>query len=252
MVTIPTHMKPLLPIPLLRVVLVDDHPLVTEVLARVLVDTGEFEVLAVLRDGESVIPFLETTPVDILLLDLRLPGMGGLEVLRLVRDRFAKTKVVICSGIGSEYSIGAAYSAGAHAFIEKNLDTADFLATVREVSRGKDPLPGPTAEVLRLMVRQHRVMKPLGAKDMEILRRLASNQSPKEIAVSLGMSQSAIYKARDRIAERTGVKNAIDFYRVASDCGLIGTESLHSNQLARLPGNSAAARGPSDPGAAPI
>jgi DNA-binding NarL/FixJ family response regulator len=216
-------MNPLLPIPPLRVVLVDDHPLVTEVLSQVLVDSGEFEVLAVLRDGESVIPYLETKPVDILLLDLRLPGMSGLEVLRIVRDRFPKTKVVICSGIGSDFSIGAAYSAGVHTFIEKNVDMAEFLATLRDVARGRDPLPGRTAEVLRMLVRQNRVMKPLGAKDVEILRRLASNQSPKEIAAGLGMSQSAIYKARDRVAERTGAKNAIDFYRVASDCGLIGS-----------------------------
>lgn len=210
--------------PLLRVVLVDDHPLVTEVLKQVLVESGEFVVMATLHDGESVLPYLETTPVDILLLDLRLPGISGLEVLRAVRDRFPKIKVVICSGIGTEYSIGAAYSAGVHTFIEKNADVADFLATMREVARGRDPLPGRTAEVLRTLVRQNRTMKPLGAKDVEILRRLASNQSPKEIAASLGMSQSAVYKARDRLAERTGAKNAADFFNIACDWGLIGPD----------------------------
>lgn len=209
------------PKPRSRVFIVDDHPILSEVLADMLNRTDDFTVVGVATDGERALKQLEGLSVDILLLDLMLPGMGGLELLEAVRATRAQMKVVMCSGVGGDNAIMEAYSQGVSAYVEKSTGVDELFSTLRAVAAGKFPLNSRMGGLIRAQVRRRKAFKPLAAGDLLILRRLSNGQSLKEIAGELGISASGVYKARARIKARMNIKGAAGFFHVAMSLGLV-------------------------------
>lgn len=209
----------------IRVFLVDDHPIYAQVMAEVLAQAGGFAVVGTAPDAETALARLRDLPVDLLLLDLVLPGMGGLELLSAIREIPGVGRVVVYSGLATDESIAVAFSLGVSAFVEKSSPVDEVIATLRAVGRGESPLSARMSGVLRTLVRQRSARKDLSPSDLAVLSRLARMQSPKEIAGDLGMSQSAIYKARDRIGARAGFGARPDFRAIAAGLGLIAPAS---------------------------
>jgi DNA-binding NarL/FixJ family response regulator len=164
---------------------------------------------------------LETLQVDILLLDLMLPGISGLEVLERLRGSKCVTRTVVYSGIATDESIAAAFAEGVSAFIEKSSGAEELLTSLRAVVRGEFPMNSRMSSVLRSVVRQRTARKDLAPSDLLILRRLALRHTAKEIADELGMSASAVYKARMRIGSRLGLSGRAGFFSAAASLGLV-------------------------------
>lgn len=164
---------------------------------------------------------LEGLSVDIVILDLILPGMGGLEVVEALRANRSEAKVVMCSGLGTDKVILEAYAQGVSAFVEKSMAVEDLFATLRSVAAGNFPLNSRMSGLLRDFVRQRKAFKPTAAGDMLILRRLATGQGLKEIVDELGISTSGAYKARARIKSRMNIKGSAGFFHVAMSLGLV-------------------------------
>ena len=204
-----------------RVFLIDDHPLYSTVLTEIMREAGDFEMVGTATDGLAALAFIKAHPVDLLLVDLMLPGMSGIEILEAVRDLKLNVKSVVFSGLATDESIAAAFALGVCAYVEKSVDVNALLATLRAVMRGEFPLNAKTSEVLRGMVRQRTRAKPLTAVDLLILKRLASHSSAKEIADEMGLSLSGIYKARARIGARIGAANWEGFAAAAASYGLM-------------------------------
>lgn len=204
-----------------RVFVVDDHPIFSDVLAELLNQSGDFAVVGSASSGEEALARLEALPVDILLLDLMLPGISGLEVLERLRGRDGVMRTVVYSGMATDESIAAAFAQGVSAFIEKSAGVEELLASLRAVVRGEFPMNARMSGVLRAVVRQRMARKDLAASDLLILRRLALRHTAKEIADELGMSASAVYKARTRIATRMGLSGRAGFYSAAASLGLV-------------------------------
>lgn len=207
--------------PATRVFLIDDHPLYSTVLTEILRDAGDFEMVGSATDGPAAIAFLREHPVDLVLVDLMLPGMSGIEVLETLRDLKLPVKAVVFSGLGTDESIAATFSLGVCAYVEKSVEVKELLETLRAVARGEFPLNARMSDVLRGMVRQRTRAKPLAAPDLMILKRLATHTSAKEIAAEMGLSLSGVYKARARLAARLGTDNWEGFATAAGSYGLI-------------------------------
>lgn len=204
----------------IRVFIVDDHPLFSEVLSDVLNRTGDFIVVGEARDGESALKRLEGLAVDIVILDLIMPGMGGLEVLETLRAKRFGGRMVMCSGLGSEKAIMEAFALGVSAFVEKTMVMEELFSTLRAVAEGKFPLNSRMSGLLRDFVRRRKVFKPIATGDMVILRGLATGRALKEIADELGISTSGAYKARARIKARMSIQGAAGFVHLATSLGL--------------------------------
>ena len=228
--TIADRPDTLSPKPRSRVFIVDDHPILSEVLTELLNRTDDFTVVGVAKDAETALKQLEGLAVDILVLDLMLPGMGGLELLEALRVARSRMKVVMCSGVGSDNAIMEAYSQGVSAFLEKSTGVEELVSTLRAVADGKFPLNSRMGELLRDHVRRRKVFKPLAAGDMLILRRLSNGQTVKEIAGELGISMSGVYKARERIKTRMNIKGTAGFFHVAMSLGLISPSAAPTSQ----------------------
>lgn len=190
-----------------KVFLVEDHPMFAGLLAELLTKSGEFEVVGTTGDGAAALEVIKTKKIDILLVDLELSGMSGLEVISAVRAFDSSIKVAIMSGICTDRVIAEGFTLGVAAFLEKSLETGAFLQAMREVVTGKLSLSTRVSNVLQRMVRHSVRCKPLAAIDLQVLRMLAQQVPIKEIAQQIGVSLSTVYKARDRILARTGVEN---------------------------------------------
>ena len=212
---------------LTTVFIVDDHELVAATLKEILDREGDFLVVGIAADGTSAIEKLLKTAADIVLLDLVLPGEHGLGVAREILARFPGTKIAVCSGVESDEAIELAFATGVHCYVEKRMAVGEMLASLRMLRNGHSHLTVRQACVLKNLVQRRAVRKPLGMHDTGILRRLALNQSAKRIAEEEGVSQSCVYKARKRIAERAGFCGAGDLRAAAARMGLVPPDLLY-------------------------
>lgn len=207
--------------PLIRVFIVDDHPIVSDLFSDMLNRSGDFTAIGTAADGETALKKLENLPVDIVILDLILPGMGGLELVDLLRANRPKAKLVICSGLGSDRAIVEAYARGVNAYVEKSGDVEELFSTLRIVAEGKYLLNTRISGLLGDFVRQSNILKPIAAGDMHILRQLAAGRTLKQIAKELEISVSGVYKSRARIRARMNIKGPGGFLDVALSLGLV-------------------------------
>jgi len=218
---------------LIRVFVVDDHPIVSEVLSEMLNQSGEFTVVGSASNGEAAVRLLDGLSVDIVLLDLILPEMCGLEVFELLQIQQPEAKVVMCSGSGSDEAIVEAYARGVSAYVEKSIRVEELFSTLRAVAQGKFPLNPWMSGLVADFVRRRNLYKPLAPADLHILRLLAAGRTVKEIAEELGISVSGTYKARSRIRSRMNIKGAGGFFEVALRLGLVNPATAALAQAAR-------------------
>lgn len=204
-----------------RVYIVEDHPLFSTVLSEILKESGEFDVVGCTTDGAVANEFIRDNTVELLLVDMMLPGVTGMEILANLRDLQKPTKAVVLSGLGSDESIAAAFTLGAADYIEKRSEPAEILSALRAVVRGEPRLSPRISQILRDLVRRNLRCKPLAAVDLRVLKGLARNESPKSIALEMGLSLSGVYKARARIVARTGADDWTGFAWVGASYGLV-------------------------------
>lgn len=205
----------------IRVFIVDDHPLFTSVLAEVLAESGGFTVVGTAGEGTSALEQIKSLVPEILVLDLRLPGASGLELLRTLQEVKLPTRIVICSGVPDSEAIEMSYALGARCFVEKKQPIVDLVSVLRKVAAGEEPISERAAGVLRDALRRKNPPRRITGAELEILRRLATGQNTREIAAGMGLSIAAVYKARTRIGVQFGVRTAGDMRRVAARLGLI-------------------------------
>jgi DNA-binding NarL/FixJ family response regulator len=203
------------------VVLVEDHPLLADLLAEVLNRTGEFDVVGKAANGEEARALLGAMQADLVLLDLVLPGMSGLELLRELRRGFPAVRTVVFSGVATEESVGAAFGQGAVAYIEKRAGMDELLGSLRAVVRGDFPADARGSGGARAAWSARAGRKDLAPVDLEILRRLAARQTAGEIAAELSISRSGVYKARARIVARLELAGCGEIPTAAANLGLI-------------------------------
>lgn len=206
---------------LTTVFIIDDHELLSATLRDMLNIESDFRVIGTACDGEGALEQLAKVPADIVLLDLVLPGLTGIEVAKKIVSLFPHTKIAVVSGVDSDAAIEMAFASGAHMFVEKRAKVDELLTALRMLRDGQCYLPERQARVLMESVRRRLLRKPLAAHDMSILRWLALSMSAKEIAAEEGVSKSCVYKARRRIAERVGASDAGRIQLVAARLGLV-------------------------------
>jgi DNA-binding NarL/FixJ family response regulator len=171
----------------IRVLLVDDHALIREGVRRLLEAEPDIEVIGEAGSGEAAIAVLDVERPDILLLDVRMPGMGGLEATRVIRSTFPNVRVVILSAY-AEYA-AEAIGAGAWGYLLKTASGGLLLATLRSVFYGAKVVHEPVSESLSLgggPARPERT-SVLSPRELEVLRLLVGGLTNRAIARGLGI-----------------------------------------------------------------
>lgn len=195
--------------PTIRVALVEDQRLTREGLATLIAAAPDLEVSGQYESMEAALPAIEHEPPDVLLADIGLPGMSGIEGVRRIHERFPELPVLMLTVHGDDDSVFAAVCAGAFGYLLKETEPAKLLDCIRELQAGGAPM---SPEIARKVVRAFRKFAPAGQSDaglsprqVEILQLLAEGHSYKTCAESLGLSLDTVRFHVRRIYERLHV-----------------------------------------------
>ncbi len=173
----------------LKLVVADDHGLMIEAVRIALDDDPDFEIVGVAETGSQVLPVVRQTEPDLVVLDLRMPGMDGLTCIKLLREQFPALRVAVLSGIDSDEIVEEVIRLGASAFISKRVDPeelpralrAAFEATVSEPIAWAEATQAPAVRTAGLTERE-----------LEILRALGQGHANKVIAANLWLAEQTV------------------------------------------------------------
>ena len=219
----------------LKLLIADDHALMIEAVALAVKDEPDLEVVGSAESGSQVLPLVERTKPDVVLLDLRMPGMDGLTCIKLLRERHPKVRIAVLSGMDSDEAVHAALALGANAFISKNVEPPDLVEAIRQAADGEVPEP-----VGRATKRINAAAESTGLTERElaVLRALGEGRSNKEIAKSLWLAEQTVKFHLTNIYRKLDVSSRTEAVHWAYAHGLIeaplaGAESNESGGARR-------------------
>lgn len=205
-------------------VIADDHRIVREGLAFMLSDADDVEIVGEASNGAELLELLETTPVDVVLLDVRMPGMSGLEALERIAEKASGVKVVVLSMHDEPAYVARAVELGASGYLLKNTGREELLRALRLIAEGKAYIQGELAGTLvdRAAGRCEGV-EPVGLsrRETEVLRLIALGYENKQVATELGISEATVKTHLRSIFTTLGVRSRAEAVAVALRMGLI-------------------------------
>ncbi|MGQ9557910.1 MAG: response regulator [Desulfurispora sp.] len=216
-----------------RVLLADDHPVLRAGVKYLLQSDPQFVVVAEAADGEAVLHLLEQETVDVLVIDLAMPGMGGLQCIKEIKARGLPVKIVVFSMYGDEQYIKEALRAGALAYVEKEAVDTELLAAVRAASAGRFYLhQGHMQNLLSALLLDKEQADPLdpyqllSAREREVLRLIARGYSLTEIAELLSLSVKTVETYKSRIMQKLGFCKKSQLIEYALAQGVLGVREM--------------------------
>jgi two-component system, NarL family, response regulator NreC len=203
------------------VLLVEDHPIVREGIRAFLTQTSLHEVVAECEDGVTALELVAKHRPDIVIADLRIPRLDGLEVTRRVVQKYPSTKVVVLSMYSSDSYVASALRHGALAYVLKNSDIKELNAAIESALAGKRYLSSALSQrESREPVPQDRY-ELLTSREREILQHVAEGMTAATISEELNISGRTVEKHRSNLMHKLELKNHADVIRYALQRGLI-------------------------------
>jgi len=214
----------------ITVVLAEDHQVVREGLKALLEAEPDVRVVGEAADGIEAAELTERMKPAVLLLDLLLPGLGGLDVARRVVKRSPRTKVVVLSMHANEEHAAAALRSGASAYLTKNTDRAELLRAIREASAGRRYVSAPfsSAAIESYKAGSDRIesdpYETLTNREREVLHLAAEGLANSEIAGRLKISPRTVETHRAKALHKLGLRGQTDVVLYAVQRGLVPAE----------------------------
>ena len=190
---------------MIRVLVVDDHVIVRNGLEQLLATAADIELVGMAADGAAGVAAAETHQPDVVLMDLSMPVMDGVEATRTIVARCPSAKVLVLSSFSEQRRVIDALGAGADGYLLKHSEPDHILGAIRAVHGGGSPLDPAVARVL---LDSHRAGGPTGelsAREQEVLSLVRQGLANKQIARRLGISERTVKAHLTRIFQRIGV-----------------------------------------------
>ena len=168
--------------------LVDDHPAFRKGLAALIESEPGLEVVAQTGDGNEALGLYRQKHPDVVLMDLRLPGLGGVEATMAIRKEFPDARVIVLTTFDTDEDIYRAIQSGAKSFLLKDTSEEELTASIRAVHAGESVLPPKMAQ--RLAEREQ--WSELSQRELDVLQLLTKGRSNKEISASLFISEDTV------------------------------------------------------------
>lgn len=213
----------------IRILLADDHPIVRDGLRAVLTRTPDMQLVGEAGDGLQALQLVESLQPDVLVLDLMMPGLGGLAVTARVKEAVLQTRVVILSMHANEAYVAAALEAGAQAYVLKKSASTELLTAIRAVLAGERFLsPALSTDALEDYQRQgqldHDRYKTLTPRERQILHLVTAGRTSKQIATQLTISHRTVEMHRANLMRKLGAHSTADLVRYALMRGILPPE----------------------------
>ncbi len=213
---------------MIRVVLVDDQTLIRQGIRSLLELSGDVCIVAEAADGEEGIVIIERERPDVVLLDLRMPKQGGIDVLRTLHSRGSLPPTIVLTTFDDDEGLLEAVKSGARGFLLKDVSLERLIAAIHDVAGGGSIIrPSITERLLKSLEHIPRPSDapgrpaPLTKREIEILRLVAGGYSNREIAEALGAAEGTVKNHTSNILSKLGVRDRTQAVLKALDLGYI-------------------------------
>ena len=192
---------------MIRILLVDDHRLVQAGLQRLLEKAEDLEVIAVADDGEQGVALASHTKPDVVLMDLSMPGIGGIEATRRIVESDPHIKVVVLTALSDRDRILGALDAGAVGYLLKDVEPEELVQGLRAAVKGESPLHPRAAKAL---LQAHSARQPaqhLTRRERQVLALVSQGLANKQVARQLGIKEKTVKAHLTRIYQQLDVSD---------------------------------------------
>ncbi len=220
----------------IKILLADDQTLISQSFKIMLETRSEdLEVVGIAENGSQVLELLETVIPDLILMDVRMPVMDGVEAARLVKQRYPEIRVVMLTTYDDDNYVQSAIGHGAAGYLLKDISIEDLIAAIHIVNKGLTLIARrPEAQALRRPAEPPGnadntaadLLHDLSRKEIDILKQVARGMDNKEIASQFNMAEQSVKNLISRLYQKIGVDNRRDARRLALGLGLIKRDEL--------------------------
>jgi DNA-binding NarL/FixJ family response regulator len=204
----------------IRILIVDDHPVVRAGLTSMLGTQQDVEVVATASSGDTALSAVSTTAADVMLLDLRMPGLSGVRTIQELRRSGHVIRIIVLTSFETDEDIYRAVQAGAQGYLLKDTSLKEMIEAIKNVHAGKRYIPRDIAA--RLAERMMRT--ELTPRELEILHMLAKELTNKQIAKVLNISDNTVKNHVNSVIEKLEVCDRTEAATTAIQRGLISAD----------------------------
>lgn len=210
----------------IRIVIADDHPVVRRGLAQFISDEEELEVVAECSDGEAALAAVERHSPDVLIVDLSMPSLTGLDVVRRLQENASSTASVLLAGNISDEDVVEAMRCGVKGVVLKEMAPSLLVACIRKVAAGgtwleKEAVGRAMERLLRDASARAKVRDVLTPREIEIVRMVTSGLSNRDIGEKLFISEGTVKTHLHSVYEKLGLKSRLQLAKYAQENGVV-------------------------------
>jgi DNA-binding NarL/FixJ family response regulator len=201
----------------IRVLIVDDHPLMRSGLSAEINTQADMTVVAEASDGNEAITSFRTHRPDITLMDIRMPGMNGIEAISAIRQDFSNARFIILTTAAGDVQALRAFQAGAMGYLFKNLLRTELIDTIRLVHAGRRRIPPEIAE----QIAEHAADDDITPRELDVLRGISKGKANKVVAFDLHISEHTVKNHVKNILSKLNANDRTDAVMIAIRRGFI-------------------------------
>jgi two-component system invasion response regulator UvrY len=209
---------------MIRILIIDDHAIVREGLNHLLKSEQDMQVAGMVKDASGAIHFLSASPVDVILLDIAMPGKSGLDLIKDLKLIQPQARILILSMYPEDRFAMRAIMAGASGYLTKEMASEEIVTAIRTISGGRNYITHSLADKIATELQHPGPKIPhdlLSEREFEVFFMLASGKSVVEIATTLALSESTVSTYRTRILTKMSLRSNAELIHYAIVNGLI-------------------------------
>lgn len=207
---------------MIKVLIVDDHDLVRAGIIRLLEDIPDIKVVGECASGEEAITRCQNLQPNIVLMDLHMPGIGGMEAAKRIIEKYKNTRVMILTATSETPMSKHVLKFGVYGYLTKGCDVDEMVSALKQVHAGHRYLSPTVAQKLALSMLDDNQspLDTLSRREIEVLLKISQGFSNREIAEQLHLSPKTTSTYRSRLLEKLGASNDVELTRISIESGL--------------------------------
>jgi DNA-binding NarL/FixJ family response regulator len=204
----------------IKILVADDHPMIIEGLTLALSGSDSVSVVAKAREGEEVLSNLRKESVDVILLDINMPGLNGFETIKKIKPEYPEIKIIVLTMYDKPEFIRSVIESGANGYLLKNTGKDEMILAIQKVYRGETFFSQDVQKILKKEESDPNSSVHLTRREKEVLCLIAREKTTPEIAEELFISTHTVDTHRKNLLAKLNVKNAAGLVKYAMDNGI--------------------------------
>jgi len=209
---------------LIKVLVVDDHDLIRAGIARMLLDDGGIDVIGEVGSGEEAVDAVRSTCPDVVLMDLKMPGIGGLEATRRIKRHCENTQVVVVTACIDDPYPTHVLDSGASAYVSKSSHISEMIRAIKSVYKGGRYISSDIAQAMALSKPSDSPFESLSERELQIAMMIMDCQKVQIISDKLCLSPKTVNSYRYRLFEKLGINSDVELTLLAVRNGLLDVD----------------------------